>query len=349
MNSEDRKYITFALPLIKQLYLEPTKAIQQIKLFAINAKAQQYNLTVDNVVEEETDNEFVGDAYMFARRQRAAKDMGMDLPKCEDWNLIEPFSSLYSGQVPVSISLERLEGWNIKTEYDRVKLGVYMAVRSLAKDCVAVTTQQAIKWRSLGCKNGQEFQQALHNNQLQAIADKWHTRYYFAKILADLQDSRLILTLSRCRHTFVSASILDEDAFIEAAIDKIRHIYAKAKEKQMSAQRKRMNNKWNEISKKGLDGIKDLTPEKIEPKKKEQHIEKEDKTPYEKQLQDKRWKDFRNFVFAVRGKKCEICGGTHVLQVHHPKYIAGRKAWEYPVSEVQVLCRHCHQQVHNLE
>lgn len=345
MNSEDRKYITFALPLIKQLYLEPTKAIRQIKLFAIEAKAQKCNLPVDDVVEEEVGD----DAYLFAKRRRAAKDLGMDEPKGQDWDLIEPFASLYQGQVPCSISLERLEGWNIDTEYDRVKLAVYMAVRSLAKDGVAVTTQQAIKWRSMGCKNGQEFQQALQNKQLQSIVDKYHTRYYFAKILADLQDSKLIFVLGRQHHTFVSASILDEDAFIEACVDKIRRITTKAKEKRMAAERKHMNDKLTEMLKKGLDGIKDVIPKKVEPKKKEQHIEKEYKTPYEKQLQDKRWKAFRKFVFAVRGNKCEICGGTHVLQVHHPKYISGRRAWEYTCNEVQVLCHDCHEKVHNIK
>ena len=30
--------------------------------------------------------------------------------------------------------------------------------------------------------------------------------------------------------------------------------------------------------------------------------------PYDEQIHDVRWKAFRKFVFAVRGKKCEICG-----------------------------------------
>lgn len=71
--------------------------------------------------------------------------------------------------------------------------------------------------------------------------------------------------------------------------------------------------------------------------------------PYYDQLETKEWKDFRKLVFSSRGKVCEKCGAKTHLQVHHPKYVAGRKAWEYPVSEVRVLCRHCHQQVHNLE
>ena len=74
-----------------------------------------------------------------------------------------------------------------------------------------------------------------------------------------------------------------------------------------------------------------------------------DYIPYEEQLQDKRWEAFRKFVFAVRGKKCEICGGTHILQVHHPKYKGGRLAWEYTCNEVQVLCKECHEKIHNIK
>lgn len=68
--------------------------------------------------------------------------------------------------------------------------------------------------------------------------------------------------------------------------------------------------------------------------------------PYIDQLADDRWKAFREFIFAVRGHKCEKCGATTYLQVHHPKYIPGRKAWEYTCKEVKVLCRTCHAAVH---
>ena len=74
-----------------------------------------------------------------------------------------------------------------------------------------------------------------------------------------------------------------------------------------------------------------------------------DYIPYEEQLQDKRWEAFRKFIFAVRGKKCEMCGGTHILQVHHPKYKGGRLAWEYTCNEVQVLCKECHKKIHNIK
>lgn len=75
---------------------------------------------------------------------------------------------------------------------------------------------------------------------------------------------------------------------------------------------------------------------------------KEKWTTYEEQLQDPRWSAFREKVFQVRGHKCEKCGSEEIIQVHHPKYITGRKAWEYSTDEVIVLCRKCHREVHGL-
>lgn len=71
-------------------------------------------------------------------------------------------------------------------------------------------------------------------------------------------------------------------------------------------------------------------------------------SPYNEQLKDPRWKAFRQFIFSVRGCKCEMCGYAKNLQVHHPKYIKGRKAWEYTCNDVVVLCDKCHKKVHGL-
>lgn len=73
------------------------------------------------------------------------------------------------------------------------------------------------------------------------------------------------------------------------------------------------------------------------------------KVPYSEQLKDSRWLAFREKVFRVRGRKCEHCGSTVYLQVHHPRYINGRKAWEYSTNEVVVLCRECHKKEHNIK
>ena len=69
---------------------------------------------------------------------------------------------------------------------------------------------------------------------------------------------------------------------------------------------------------------------------------------YDEQLKDKRWNAFRKFIFAVRGNKCERCGVSEHLQIHHTEYIKGRNAWEYTCNEVVVLCGKCHQKEHGL-
>lgn len=95
---------------------------------------------------------------------------------------------------------------------------------------------------------------------------------------------------------------------------------------------------------KGLDN--QIKIESFDTKKKEVTPQKEH-IPYEDQLKDKRWESFRTFIFSVRGNKCEICGGNHILQVHHPKYKSGRLAWEYTCNEVMVVCKHCHEIIHH--
>ncbi len=73
------------------------------------------------------------------------------------------------------------------------------------------------------------------------------------------------------------------------------------------------------------------------------------KMNYDEFLQDPRWLAFRQFVFAVRGHKCENCGSVERLQVHHVGYKRGLLPWEYTCNDVKVLCRACHSRVHGLE
>lgn len=69
---------------------------------------------------------------------------------------------------------------------------------------------------------------------------------------------------------------------------------------------------------------------------------------YSRLLKDKRWKEFRLKVMSERGNKCECCGGTHILQIHHTFYISGKMPWEYNINDMRVLCRTCHQRIHNI-
>ena len=67
---------------------------------------------------------------------------------------------------------------------------------------------------------------------------------------------------------------------------------------------------------------------------------------YKHLLEDKRWKEFRLKVLSERGNKCECCGGTDILQIHHTFYISGKMPWEYNIDDMRVLCIMCHQKVH---
>ena len=69
---------------------------------------------------------------------------------------------------------------------------------------------------------------------------------------------------------------------------------------------------------------------------------------YNRLLEDKRWKEFRLKVLSERGNKCECCGGTNILQIHHTFYISGKMPWEYNIDDMRVLCKKCHQRIHNI-
>ena len=69
---------------------------------------------------------------------------------------------------------------------------------------------------------------------------------------------------------------------------------------------------------------------------------------YNRLLEDKRWKEFRLKVMSERGNRCECCGGTDILQIHHTFYISGKMPWEYDIKDMRVLCRTCHQRIHNI-
>ena len=70
---------------------------------------------------------------------------------------------------------------------------------------------------------------------------------------------------------------------------------------------------------------------------------------YEHLLKDERWKLFRLRVMSERGCSCEYCGSTETIQIHHTKYVKGRLPWEYDINDMRVLCRTCHQKIHNIQ
>jgi hypothetical protein len=75
---------------------------------------------------------------------------------------------------------------------------------------------------------------------------------------------------------------------------------------------------------------------------------------YAEKLKDPRWEIFRNKVFDAMGCACSTCGdqdkpATRFNHVHHKRYIKGREPWEYDLTDVTVLCKECHDEIHQCE
>lgn len=59
-------------------------------------------------------------------------------------------------------------------------------------------------------------------------------------------------------------------------------------------------------------------------------------------LLSEHWKGLRRAKLAI-SPKCEICGRTKRLDVHHIHY---RNIYDVLVSDLQTLCRRCHRKHH---
>ena len=117
-------------------------------------------------------------------------------------------------------------------------------------------------------------------------------------------------------------------------------------------ERKKLYEKIDSIPKKGRTKQQKLIRKKLRRSFTEQEIKdierRKRKEYYNRLLEDKRWKEFRLKVMSERGSRCECCGGTHILQIHHTFYISGKMPWEYNIDDMRVLCKKCHQRIHNI-
>lgn len=73
------------------------------------------------------------------------------------------------------------------------------------------------------------------------------------------------------------------------------------------------------------------------------------KITYYALLETKPWKEFREKFLKERNYTCEECGRQlkYGLVVHHKRYYAGHKPWEYGPDDLQCLCVRCHEAVHS--
>ena len=73
---------------------------------------------------------------------------------------------------------------------------------------------------------------------------------------------------------------------------------------------------------------------------------------YYEQLKTPQWFEYRSMVIEAKGSRCEHCETmfyTDEVHVHHCGYDFERKAWEYELHELKVLCRSCHAAIHRRE
>ena len=69
---------------------------------------------------------------------------------------------------------------------------------------------------------------------------------------------------------------------------------------------------------------------------------------YKDMLQSPKWQKKRLEVFDQKGFKCEQCGEKEEqLAIHHKYYKKNHKPWEYEDDAYMVLCKSCHEKVHN--
>lgn len=67
------------------------------------------------------------------------------------------------------------------------------------------------------------------------------------------------------------------------------------------------------------------------------------KLTYADQLKHPNWQRKRLEALSAADFTCKSCEAKEkTLHVHHKKYVKGRKAWEYSLSELEVLCEDCH-------
>lgn len=148
-----------------------------------------------------------------------------------------------SGQVPVTVSLNLLNNARTsKTEYQRVRLAMYLAIRSLERGGVAITTSTAIRWRMMGAKNAEELDAVLNDKRMADIWQTWGTSWQYRRLLNDLMASGAILEMQYGKRIVVSTTILDKEKFVAAKIAKINKMYDKRTNEKVKQIRNELEN-----------------------------------------------------------------------------------------------------------
>jgi hypothetical protein len=119
---------------------------------------------------------------------------------------------------------------------------------------------------------------------------------------------------------------------------------AEAKSKRIAAakehRKKKSKQKWE------LRKSRDLareTARQLEMAKHPKKPNKKARIPYRQYLKTPWWKSRRKRAIRDAGRKCNRCGRSYSLQVHHLNYA---NLWNEPKEDLEVLCRPCHKHEH---
>ena len=81
-----------------------------------------------------------------------------------------------------------------------------------------------------------------------------------------------------------------------------------------------------------------------------QQKSKERQAEYAELLKKPQWQKRRLQMLEAAGWKCVECGAEEQqIHVHHKRYIAGAKPWEYEDKDLAVLCEACHEKAHGID
>src|SRR5690349_356114 len=67
---------------------------------------------------------------------------------------------------------------------------------------------------------------------------------------------------------------------------------------------------------------------------------------YRLYLQSDHWKNLRARKIREKGSRCERCGSSVRIQIHHRSY---ERFPNCPLSDLEVLCRVCHRKEHGIK
>lgn len=77
------------------------------------------------------------------------------------------------------------------------------------------------------------------------------------------------------------------------------------------------------------------------------------KKEYSEYLKNPKWQKKLLEILSRDNFSCVVCGNgidtDTQVHVHHLSYRKGRMPWEYEINDMRVLCKRCHQRIHNIQ